>query len=373
MHTVEPIVVRSPLGWDPVAPQTTRRWLPPFIAVSVMAAALMVSTWITLPYYALAPGSARQVGDLIVAKDAATYPPQGKVLLTTITLTKVSPLQAVTGWLRDDVDVLPQDKILPPDTSDEDYRRFNVEEMDDSKQTAVVVALRRLGYQVVEKGEGALVERVLPQFPANGRIEIGEIIKAVDGKPVSLVHEATTLIGAKKPGEVVRLDILGSDGKTARTVEVPLAADPEQGGKPVLGVFLRTSNRAFDLPFPVEIKSGAIGGPSAGLAFTLGVIDYLTEGELTGGRKVAVTGTIEIDGRVGDVGGVAQKTAAVEDAGAEVFLVPAAEYEIAKRRAGKGLIVMKVSTLQDALDALAYLGGDLSGLSAATPGNGPAL
>jgi PDZ domain-containing protein len=364
VHTVEPIVVRSPLGWDPIAPKRSRSPLVYIAIAAAIAVALMGSTWITLPYYALAPGSARQVGDLIVAENTDTYPPEGKVLLTTITLSKVSPLEALTGWLRADVDVLPQEKILPPDTTDDDYRRFNVEEMDDSKQTAVVVALRRLGYQVAERGEGALIERVLPQFPANGRVEPGEVIKAVDGRAVSLVQEATTLIGAHKPGESVRLEVASPDGKATRTIDVPLAADPEQGGKAVLGVFLRTSKRAFDLPFPVEIKSGAIGGPSAGLAFTLGIIDKLTEGELTGGRRVAVTGTIEIDGRVGDVGGVAQKTAAVEAADADVFLVPAAEYDIARQRARKGLTVVKVSTLQEALDALAGLGGDVSGLTA---------
>lgn len=364
MHTVEPMVVRSPLGWEPVTPERKRPWLPIVILAALLAAGLIASSWVTLPYYALAPGSAREVTELIVAEGAKTYPPEGEVLLTTITLTKVSPLQALLGWVRDDVDVVPQERILPPDTTDEDYRRFNVEEMDDSKQTAIVVALRRLGYQVSERGEGALIERVLPQFPANGRLEPGEVIISVDGSPVSLVQEATALIGAHRPGETVRLEVKGFDNGKTRTVEVPLAADPEQGGKAVLGVFLRTSKRRFDLPFQVDIRSGSIGGPSAGLAFTLGVIDALTDGELTGGRRVAATGTIEIDGRVGDVGGVAQKTSAVRRAGADVFLVPAGEYEIAKARAGNELLVLKVSTLQEALDALASLGGDLSGLSA---------
>ena len=367
MHTVEPIVVRSPLGWDPVAPERKRPWLPFAVIGGVLLVVLGASMLIQLPYYALAPGSARQVDDLIVAESTTTFQPKGEVMLTTITLGKVTPLEALTGWLRDDVDVVPEERILPPDTSDEDYRRFNVAEMDDSKQTAVVVALRRLGYQVAERGEGAVVERVLPEFPANGRIEPGEVIKAVDGKPVALVQEASALIGAHNVGEIVRLDVASADGASSRLVEVPLAADPQQAGKAVLGVFLRTSKRTFDLPFPVEIRSGSIGGPSAGLAFTLGVIDLLTENELTGGQKVAVTGTIEIDGRVGDVGGVAQKTEAVKDAGVKYFLVPAGEYEIAKAHAGDDLVVIKVSTLQEALDALGQLGGDLSGLTAPAP------
>lgn len=368
VHTIEPMVVRSPLGWDPVAPERKRPWLPYAVGGAVLILLFVGATWTTLPYYALAPGSARGVTDLIVAEGTDTYPPEGEVLLTTITLSKVTPVEALTGWLRSDVDIVPEDQILPPDTTDEDYRRFNVQEMDDSKQTAIVVALRRLGYQVTEKGEGALIERVLPQFPANGRLEPGEVIKTVDGKPVALVQEATAAIGAHQAGETVRLEVASVDGTSTRTVDVPLAADPEQGGKPVLGVFLRTSKRTFEMPIDVDIKSGSIGGPSAGLAFTLGVIDQLTPRELTGGRKVAVTGTIEIDGRVGDVGGVAQKTAAVRKAGADVFIVPAGEYEDALSRAGDDLQVIKVTTLQEALEALENLGGDLTGLVAPASG-----
>ncbi|HEX7167485.1 MAG TPA: S16 family serine protease [Acidimicrobiales bacterium] len=326
---------------------------------------LAVSSLVTLPYYALAPGSARDVGALIAAEGVQTYPASGEVLLTTITLGKVTALEALIGWARADVDVVSQDELIPPDTSDADYRRFNEEVMDDSKQTAIVVALRRLGYQVNERGDGALVDRVLSQFPSNGRLEPGEVIKKIDGQAVALVQEATALIAARRPGDVLHLEVASPDGSRVRNVDVPLAADPEQGGKAVLGVFLRTANRGFDLPFPVEIRSESIGGPSAGLAFALGVIDQLTEGELTGGRKIAVTGTIEIDGRVGDVGGVPQKTAAVKEAGADVFLVPAGELKAARERAGKGLVVIPVTTLQEALDALASVGGDLAGLSTA--------
>lgn len=378
MSTVEPMVVRSPLGWDPVAPKRTKPWAPLAVASALVAALVVAGLFVTLPYYALAPGSARRVDNLIVADDTATYPPKGRVLLTTISLYKVNPIEAITGWLSDDVDVVKERTILPPETTDEQYRQFNVEEMDDSKQTAIVVALRRLGYQVTERGDGALVERVLPEFPANGRLQPGDVIHHIDGKPVNLVSDATSIIATHQPGDVVRVQVSSPDGTNVRDIDVPVAADPEQGNKPVLGVFLRTQNRRFDKPFEIDIRSESIGGPSAGLAFTLGVIDELTPGELTGGRKVAVTGTIEIDGRVGDVGGVAQKTAVVRDAGAEVFLVPAGEYEIAKRKAGRGIVVLKVTTLQEALDALASVGGDLGGLSnvgtgqlaTGVPGNG---
>jgi PDZ domain-containing protein len=370
VNTSSAMVVRSPLGWEPVEPPPKHRWLALTIALTLVLGVVVVGFNLALPYYALAPGSAREVGPLIKAKGdlAKVYPADGEVLLTTISLQQVHPVEALVGWLRSDVDVLPERAILPPDTSDKEYRQFNYQVMDESKQNAIVVALRRLGYEVKEKGQGALVEKVLPQFAAQGRLQPGDVITSIDAKPVMLVTDATAIISAHRPGDVLTIDVVQADGTEPRQLQVATAADPEQNNKTVLGVFLRNFKRDFDYPFQVDIESGSIGGPSAGLAFTLGVLDSLTPGELTGGRKVAVTGTIEIDGRVGDVGGVAQKTTAVKKAGADVFLVPAGEYEIAKARAGDDLTVIKVSTLQEALDALGSLGGDLSALGPVATG-----
>ncbi|HVF31553.1 MAG TPA: PDZ domain-containing protein [Acidimicrobiales bacterium] len=360
--------MRSPLGWNPVEPPPRHRLLGLTIALVLVFGIVAVGFNLPLPYYALAPGSARDVGPLIEATDAEVYPADGELLLTTISLQQVHPFQAFAGWLRSDVDVLPEAQIRPPETSDQEYRQFNFQVMDESKQNAIVVALRRLGHQVKETGAGALVEKVLPQFPAQGRLQPGDVITSIDGQPVALVGDAIGIISSHRPGDVLRIKVTQPDGTEPREVEVPVASDPEQAGKTVLGVFLRPFKRDFDVPFQVDIKSGNIGGPSAGLAFTLGVLDALTEGELTGGRKVAVTGTIELDGRVGDVGGVAQKTSAVKAAGAEVFIVPAGEYEVARARAGRDLTVVRVTTLQEALDALGRLGGDLTALGPAASG-----
>lgn len=364
MDTIKPMVARGPLAWEPLPAPPPRRVLRWGVPVIVVLLALLLSLEITLPYFAIAPGSARQVNDLIKVPDDRAFPPKGRVLLATVSLGRVSLLEAVQGWLDPDTDVVPEDKVLGA-VPRRQFNRVNLQAMDDSKQTAAVVALRRLGHAVAESGKGALIEAVQPKSPAATRLEQGEVIVAVDGRPTMLAEQALEAIRAKRPGEVVRLGVQPAGG-ALRMEDIVLGTHPDKEqqktGSGFLGVVLRTKERRFDFPFDVTIDSASIGGPSAGLAFTLGVLDTLSDGELTGGRKVAVTGTIEIDGKVGDVGGVAQKTAAVRAAGAEYFLVPPKEYAAARKRAGSHLKIVKVATLDEALEALARVGGDVSAL-----------
>jgi len=357
MNTTESMVVRGPLAWEPLPVPPPRHFLRWALAALALLVALLAAITFTLPYYAIAPGSARQVNDLIAVPKGRAFPPLGKVFLATVSLSRVTPLEALQGWLDPDTDVVPEERILGP-VRRRQFNQLNLQAMDDSKQTAAVVALRRLGYPVREEGKGALVEAVEKRSPAGGRLAQGEVITAVDGHPTPLAEQALALIRSKAPGASARVEVQGTSGAD-RVEEIVLGT--RRGTKSgFLGVALRTKERRFDYPFEVTIDSGAIGGPSAGLAFTLGVLDTLTPGELTGGRKVAVTGTIEIDGTVGDVGGVRQKTAAVRAAGAEYFFVPPNEYSAAKAHAGARMKVVKVATLEEALKALGRLGGDVN-------------
>jgi PDZ domain-containing protein len=378
------MVQPGPLSWDALPSRPRRRWL--WLAVPLVLVALTIGWAVTwqLPYYAIAPGSARQVNDLIQPPSDHRYPPRGQVFLTTVSLHRVTPLEGFYGWLRRDIDVVPQDQILPPATKPSQLQQANFQAMDESKQVAAVVAMRRLGYTVSEHGEGAGVQQVVPKSPADGHVKAGEVITAIDGKPVQLSDEVVSAIGRHKPGDVLRLEVDHGDGKTRRNEEVQLGAAPEdrstcqnpaQAGRPAtagniacLGVRLQTKGLKFDFPFVVNVDSAGIGGPSAGLAFTLGILDALRPGELTGGHRIAVTGTISLDGTVGPVGGVVQKTAAVKAAGIGLFLVPPDEYALAKAHAGKKLKVVKVATLDDALTALSQQGGDVSALGPAPAG-----
>lgn len=318
----------------------------------------------TIPYYAIAPGSALAVAPLVKVVDGPNHPPEGEIYLTTVSLRRTTLLQALEGWLDPTVDVVRERVLKPPDVSAEEYRRLNLQAMDTSKEQALGVAFEQLGYDAIT-GDGAQVVQIVEGSPADGVIELGEAIVGVDGDEVELHSEAVTALGEHRPGDRVTLAVEGEDGRR-RDVEVRLATHPAEAGRPFLGVTLRTREPRFDFPFDVQIASDRIGGPSAGLAFTLEVLDVLTEGELTGGRKVAATGTMELDGTVGQVGGVAQKAVAVTDAGVELFLVPEGELEEARRHAGRNLRVEAVGTLEDALRILSTFGGN--GLALGRPG-----
>jgi PDZ domain-containing protein len=210
-----------------------------------------------------------------------------------------------------------------------------------------------------------VVASVEPRLPAAGILQPGEVIVALDSKAVALKEDLVAAIAAHRPGDTVTLSVVKGSGQAPQPVSVKLGARAD--GSAILGVTLQTRNQRFDVPVKVTIDSGNIGGPSAGLAFTLAVLDVLTPGELTGGVPVAATGTIEPDGRVGPVGGVAQKTAAVRRAGAKMFLVPSAELKEAQAHAGKNLQIVRVDSVDDALRALSGLKGS-NALALGTPG-----
>lgn len=377
------MVQPGPLSWDGLPSRPRRRWLWWAVPAVLFAVLLAAAATLTLPYYAIAPGSARVVNDLIEPPADQRYPPRGQVYLTTVSLQRVTPIEALYGWLNRDIDVVPQEQVLPPSTKPSQLQKVNFQAMDESKQVAAVVALRRLGHQVPEYGEGAGVLDVVERSPADGRLKAGEVITAADGKPVQLSDDVVATIGRRRPGDVVRLEVDPGNGQPRRGEEVRLGAAPADrstcrpsvaGQAPpesavaCLGVQLQTKQLRFDLPFTVNVDSAGIGGPSAGLAFTIGILDALRPGELTGGRRVAVTGTISLDGTVGPVGGVVQKTAAVRNAGIGLFLVPPQEYDLARAHAGDKLRVVRVATLEEALQALAQQGGDVSALGPSPSG-----
>jgi Lon-like protease len=229
--------------------------------------------------------------------------------------------------------------------------------MTGSQLVAKKVSLERLGYTVEVSGGGAVVTSVVKGSPAEGKLEVGDVITAVDGMPVELAEQLGPAVRDRPVREPVTFTVR-RDGRTDTvTVETRAAREGPFEGEAQVGVSSSTKDLEFDFPVDVTIDTGDVGGPSAGLAFTLTILDELSPGDLTGGKKIAVTGTIELDGSVGPVGGVAQKAVTARDAGARLFIVPEAEEEEARGHAS-GMKVVGVRNLGEVLDALQRVGGD---------------
>jgi PDZ domain-containing protein len=256
--------------------------------------------------------------------------------------------------------------------------------MAQAKAAAKTAALRRLGYAVPEHDAGAVVDAVSTGTPADRVLKVGQVITAVDGTPTENVCAFVGALAAHAPGERVTLRVVanrfsasgaalsGPVVNTAvrlgtRPADVPaeLGCPGVRAGRAFLGISTETQQE-FSFPFRITINTAGVGGPSAGLAMTLGLLNTLSGGNLTGGHTVAATGTIDPSGRVGDVGGVALKTVAVERAGASVFFVPGPELSAARSKATPTLRVYAVNTLAQALSELQRLGGHIPG-SARTP------
>lgn len=326
--------------------------------LAVIVGLLIAANAIRVPYYTLSPGSTRRTEDLVRVEGTKSHVEDaGSVSYTTVSFAPATVWSYLTAKLDPSTDVIEEKQALHGQDPDEN-RRENLELMDSSKQAATVAALRKLGYQVTARGTGAVVTGLSEGSPSQGKLEVGDAIVAVDQAPIGTADELVAAIRARRPGDTVTFTVEEGNGGDKHDVAVTLGARPDDANRAFIGINLGTRSPTFEYPFSVGIDSGQVGGPSAGLAFSLGVIDLLTPGDLTGGRKVATTGTIDVNGRVGPVGGVKQKTFAVRKAGASLFLVPRDEYDEARQYA-EDLKVVPVDTVDDALEAIRQNGGDV--------------
>jgi Lon-like protease len=353
----------------PMPPRRKRRAL---VAAGTVGAILVVvailgGVLIRLPYVLIAPGNASAVERVVEIEGAPTYEHGGELLFLTVSVSRDRPnaLTVLSGWLDDDTEVVPEDEVLQGRSRAEDAR-LNKLEMADSQMTAKRVALERLGYTVPVSGMGAVVTAVQKDAPADGKLRVGDVITAVDGQPITLADELGPIVRNRPQGEPVTFTVDRDGSATPVTLETRAAADGPCQGRAQVGVQTATRSEDFDFPVNVEIDTGRVSGPSAGLAFTLTILDELTPGDLTGGKKVAITGTIRADGTVGPIGGAEQKAVTARQAGAKLFLVPTEELKEARSRAD-GMKVAGIRSLDDALTELKKFGGEETGIEPAPP------
>jgi PDZ domain-containing protein len=338
--------------------------------------------------YARTPASAESVNDRVVYGDlpeeVEIYDTDGDFFFVTVS----APDQSVLSWLIGSadpvVDLLTEEGKNGRRTPVQN-REIALQQMRTATQEAQFVALTAAGYEPTIELGAVVVQDILcretaedgftcaEEFPAAEVLEPADTILEVDGVPITTIEDLTAALEGAEPGDVIEVKIERAEEGTM-TVEVELSSDPSDPERTIVG-FVPFDTRTVELPFDVSIDTAAVGGPSAGAAFTLALIDELTEGDLTGGRDIAVTGTIRLDGSIGPIGGLEQKISAVHQHGVQVFLIPAEQIELTEpdpenpddgvcrweclNAAGDGEVVLiPVATLDDALAVLETLGGD---------------
>jgi PDZ domain-containing protein len=363
-------------GVVPPAPPARRRrgvrtWV--WAILGVVVVGLLVAQRISLNYYAIQPGTAQSVQPFITVPADKAHPVTHPVLLTDVREARVTALTYLYFKLASNT-ALYSVPAVTGGTAPDELDAQGALEMSQAEQAAKTSALRHLGYTVPATPAGAVIAGTFPGTPAYGVLNVGDVVTALDGTPTPTAQALSTQLGTHHSGQTVTFTV--RKGGTGSPGPVPLtlrATKVNVGGQTVtLTVGIEPEDQVnYAYPFPVSINVVDIGGPSAGLAMTLGVIDALSSGSLTGGHTVAATGTMDASGDVGDVGGVAQKTVAVENAGASIFLVPPQEYGAAMSKDRPGLKIYAVSTLDQALRVLEANGGRVgpTALDAASSGS----
>jgi PDZ domain-containing protein len=351
----------------------TRRTLSSIVVVAMLAALVGATTLLPVPYVTMSPGPTVDVyssheGRRVVDVDGAeTFPTKGDLRLTTVSVTspgaQLSLIEVLSAWFDDTRAVFPRDVIYPPEQSPEEAERESSVQMVSSQDTAIAAALTRLGYDLSLRVE---VLGVGQDAPAAGKLRTRDVILRVNGTEiteVAQVSEEIQEVGTDEPTEFVVLR--NGERKTVSVTAQPSEDDPDRA---IVGITIGTG---YDFPFDVDLRiDEAIGGPSAGLVFAIAVYDTLTPGALTGGEDVAGTGTIDVEGHVGPIGGIQQKVVAAADAGAEVFLVPPGNCASALHADVQPdeIRLVRAPTLSSALDSLqTYAENHDAKLPACTP------
>jgi len=338
-----------------------------FVAVPLVGALAVAALVVPLPYTTYSPGptidvlGSRDGKEIVQVADQRTYRDDGQLRMTTVSVTprdtELNLFQVMGAWLDPSDAVYPRDAVYPDDRTEQEDRDEGQVQMVSSQDTAVAVALEALGEPVTPALEVTLIT---PGAPADGALAVRDLIREVNGRPLSGdIQKASAqlrkAVRSTPPGEAVRMTVL-RDGK-----EVDVRVTPEKTtadlfgmvtltGSPQLGIFL---GQGFILPFPVTFTiDPRIGGPSAGLMFSLGVYDTLTPGPLTGGGRVAGTGEIAADGTVGAIGGIQQKIVGAREAGAQLFLVPKDNCDDARGADHGDMRLVKVDTFDTARDSV---------------------
>ncbi len=349
----------------------------------VLIALLCAGVLIKVPYSEMSPGpTVNTLGDVdgdpvLQITGHKTYETSGHLNMTTVRVTgadyNMNLVEAVYGWLGHDSLVVPHDTLYPDGKTEQQSTQENAEEFSQSQESAKVAALTELGIPVSSR---VVVSTVVKDSPAQGKLHAGDLIKAVDGTAVKQPEDVAKLVTRHEPGQDVTFTVIpaktaaaaeksGKEPEGAQKITLTTAKAPKED-RAIVGIQAGTDHT---FPFDIDIKLADVGGPSAGLMFSLGIIDKLTPGQLTGGKFVAGTGTIDDKGEVGPIGGINMKLVGARNAGARYFLTPADNCKSAASDTPDGLTLVRVKTIDDARDSLDKIrSGDTAGLASCSTG-----
>jgi PDZ domain-containing protein len=341
----------------------SRRSLTLLIASVGTAVAIAVSVLVPVPYVILGPGpTLNTLGKdtsghpLITIAGRASYPTTGHLNLVTVSYqgcagNRFNIFTALVAWLNPHQAVVPESEICPAGQTQKQTQEQDTQEMTSSQSMATAAALTELH---IPYSTQVVVVQAEKGLPAYGVLKAGDVINSVDGQRVTSQGALTKLIAARPAGSTLTLAITraGQNRQVQVGTRQEKGAGEAGGGHPVMGV---TITEDYKFPFQVKISVGDIGGPSAGMMFALGIIDKLTKLDLTAGRFIAGTGEIAASGQVQPIGGIQQKMTAARNAGATIFLTPAANCADTKGAVPSGLRLVKVSTLSQAVTYLEAL------------------
>jgi PDZ domain-containing protein len=319
-----------------------------------MGLTLLLGFWLPVPYVVTEPGPVFDVlaeadgAPVVAIEGAPTYPTTGRLDLVTVSQTggtsSLAMGSAILGWLLPNRTVEPKDVRYPPGLEPQQEAEIDAAVFEASASSALAATAGYLGRPVSSQ---VLVSSVEPGSPADGVLESGDIIAAVDGRSTTTSAEVVTLVSSRPAGTVIAVDYV-RDG-TPASADITSTTRPDGSEGAYLGLLL-VDNYTSD--FSAEVALDGIGGPSAGLVFSLAMVDEMTPGDLLQDAHAAATGTIDASGQVGPIGGVDKKMVSVQRAGAGLFLVPAANCPELSGKVPPELVVVPVQNLASAVDSI---------------------
>ncbi len=318
--------------------------------VAVLATA--VALWI-IPGsdYIFLVDRAHPVAPLVSVAGSHPAKDDGTIYYVDVIVRKATLLEELFGGLESGSSLYPPDQVVPAGITGAQNQQVDVSEMATSQQIAAAVALRAAGRKVTTSDTGALITAVMPGFPAADRLEPTDVIVAVDGRRVSTLADLDAAMKGRPIGSLVTFTV-DRNGKDTR-VSLHTKRAPGRPPRGIVGVFL-AQNETIHLPVHVSIDAHGVGGPSAGLAFALEVLQQLGR-NVDHGLKIAATGELFLDGQVGPIGGIKQKTIGAREAHVDAFLVPAGQNATDAEKYAHGLKIIPVKSFQQALHDLATL------------------